>query len=475
MDRKVLSWLKKNISLIRKRTAPSPLARKIGRVFQILMLLILCTFVFWRALLYRDVNSRLAQIRAGGFPASGTELNVWCHRVPDTENGALVLTQAFALRHTFPDVRSNEVMEIKLPGKTNNWSPNTVGLVEAYVQTNALALAKVQEALRFSRFSFPVDFSYGPDSQLPHLAGLKEMARIAALQNALDVQGGHPEEWAERVELQLRLAGTLDGEPILISHLVRNSIISMAVKTTERSLNGVTPHEEACQHLQTAFTHAGATNLLPAALAGERAMLIPIFRMSWKEIQSSGQGDGPENQPRKPQRYSGKPATLLWLTGFLERDLDFFLGRMLQSISLAALPPPENLAMTNNLDMANTIAQKRAYFYSSLLLPSFSRIAVREASTQAVIRLTITALAVERFRLANNRLPESLGELTPKFLEAVPIDPFDGTPLRYRRVGSGFIVYSVDADGHDDDGRQAPERKKLEDKTSYDLTFTVER
>jgi hypothetical protein len=33
----------------------------------------------------------------------------------------------------------------------------------------------------------------------------------------------------------------------------------------------------------------------------------------------------------------------------------------------------------------------------------------------------------------------------------------------------------VDADGHDDGGREPPENKKFADKTSYDITFIVER
>jgi hypothetical protein len=469
------SWLKKEINPFRKRPARSPLARKIGRVFQILILLGLCTVAFWRVQLYRDIHRRFSQIRAAGLPASGAELNLWRPAVPDAENGALVLTQAFALHRTFPDVRSNEVMRTKLLGRTKDWSPTTWALVEAYVQTNSLASAKVQEALQLSRFRFPVDLSYGPDSQLPHLGALKELARIAAFQTALGVQGGSAEEWPKHVELQLKLAGTLDDEPILISHLVRNAIIRIAVQATERSLNRVTPSEDACRRLQSAFTHAGETNLLPSALVGERAMMIPVFRLSWKEIQSSSQGDEPGTQARKPQRYSGKPATFLWLTGFLERDLDFFLVTMEKCISLAELPLPARLSLTNYFEAAREIAERRTYIMSSMLLPSLSRVVVRDASNQALIELATSALAVERFRLAEGRLPTNLKELTSRFFDTVPIDPFDGNPVRYRRLPNGYLVYSVDADGHDDGGLEAPERKKATDNGSYDITFIVER
>ena len=107
-------------------------------------------------------------------------------------------------------------------------------------------------------------------------------------------------------------------------------------------------------------------------------------------------------------------------------------------------------------------------------LPSISRLVVSEASTQARIRLATTALAVEAFRRAQGHLPVALKELTPQFLAAVPTDPFDGAPLRYRLLPRGYIIYSVDADGHDDGGREPPENKKSADTNSYDLTFIME-
>ena len=204
-------------------------------------------------------------------------------------------------------------------------------------------------------------------------------------------------------------------------------------------------------------------------------MMIPVFRQSWKESQSSNQGDEPGSQPQKPQRYSGKPATFLWLTGFFERDLDFFLGTMEKCISLAGLPLPGRLGLTNYFESVCTIAQKRTYILSSMLLPSLSRVVMREASNQALLELATSALAVERFRLAEGRLPTNLKELTPRFLDTVPIEPFDGNPVRYRRLASGYVIYSVDADGHDDGGVEAPEHKKATDNSSYDITFIVER
>jgi hypothetical protein len=77
--------------------------------------------------------------------------------------------------------------------------------------------------------------------------------------------------------------------------------------------------------------------------------------------------------------------------------------------------------------------------------------------------------------LLKGHLPENLNELMPQFLPAVPIDPFDGQPLRCHRLAKGYVIYSVGSDGHDDGGREKPADWKSGDKTTYDITFAVER
>jgi hypothetical protein len=46
---------------------------------------------------------------------------------------------------------------------------------------------------------------------------------------------------------------------------------------------------------------------------------------------------------------------------------------------------------------------------------------------------------------------------------------------RQQVVRIGYKIYSVDAEGHDDGGRERPVSKKPGDKQTYDITFIVER
>ena len=119
-------------------------------------------------------------------------------------------------------------------------------------------------------------------------------------------------------------------------------------------------------------------------------------------------------------------------------------------------------------------ATKYPYILSGLLLPALGKAFNKDAGNIALLRAAQTALAIERYRLAHdNQPPESLQNLLPDFLSAVPIDPFDGQPLRFKKPGKGYVVYSVGSDREDDGGKEKQPGDKSD--SGYDLTFSVTR
>lgn len=86
----------------------------------------------------------------------------------------------------------------------------------------------------------------------------------------------------------------------------------------------------------------------------------------------------------------------------------------------------------------------------------------RGCGTSALHRMAILNLALRRFELAHGRMPGSLDELVPTYLAALPLDPFDGQPMRWE--AQKRWVYSVGNNGVDDRGdHQKPERTVEED------------
>jgi len=105
---------------------------------------------------------------------------------------------------------------------------------------------------------------------------------------------------------------------------------------------------------------------------------------------------------------------------------------------------------------------------------NYSELVSRDAGVIAHLRTAQVALALERWRLTHNgNVPDSLAGLAPNFLPAIPIDPFDDQPLRYKKLARGYVVYSIGPNFTDDGGKEKPADAK--DTDHYDITFTVER
>jgi hypothetical protein len=69
--------------------------------------------------------------------------------------------------------------------------------------------------------------------------------------------------------------------------------------------------------------------------------------------------------------------------------------------------------------------------------------------SHAALRCADVGMAAERYRRKHGNWPLSLADLVPQYLQAVPLDPFDGHPLRYRITDRGAVVYSIGEDGRD--------------------------
>jgi hypothetical protein len=444
--------------------------------FAVCIVIVIAAFVVWRVNLTRDVNARLAAIRAASLPTSGAELNNYYPAVPDNENAALVMTQAFALMRNYPDSRSNEIANFKIPPRGQPLTEEQKQLLTGYVEMNAAVLAKASEAVKLSKSRYPIDLSPGFDVLLPHLAKLRHLAKTAEFEGLLSLNVGHPSDTDVSIENILGIARTLDDEPSDLSWILRVRIITMAGMVLERRLNASSGSDPELAELVSMFAAVGNTNLFARTHIGVRAMAIPYFGMTWTEINGLTETGTRREELANELSVPAWQRILFPVTGIFERDLRYFLGAMETNIALTSLPPPRNLIAKDELTKAIEEAARHHYHLSVMFLQFLGGESL-EAECSARVRLATTALAVERFRLAHGRLPENLNELVPQFLSALPVDPFDpaNAGLRYHCLAKGYVIYSVGRDGHDDGGREKPADWKSSDKTTYDITFTVER
>jgi hypothetical protein len=95
------------------------------------------------------------------------------------------------------------------------------------------------------------------------------------------------------------------------------------------------------------------------------------------------------------------------------------------------------------------------YIVAKLVVPGLTPMIVRYRRRSAELRATAVVLALRQYQQAEQHSPQTLQDLVPKYLSEVPVDPFDGKPLRYRlRTDGRWIVYSVGPNQLDENGEQ---------------------
>jgi hypothetical protein len=425
-------------------------------------------FIVWRIQLARDVNHELNAIHAAGLPVNGEELDKYYAKVPDDQNAALVMEQAFALMRNYPDGRSNEVDHIEFRTTDLPLTPEEHELMVGYFIMNSNALAKAEEAVKLPASRYPIDFSWGAATLLGHLAHLREFGLLERFRARSDLDTNRLVDSSLAIISILGLADTLNDEPDLIAKLVRMTLQSMAVESLERRLNASEPSSNELTNLYTEFLKAEKTNQLPQAFVAERAAWSPYFRGSLAELTRLSDGD---ERPPLP----GTQPLILRFSGFFERDLRFYLAGIRTNIALANMPPPKTLLVSNVQAELEQESKANYYVMSAMMLPGLGGVFNRDATTLAQIRAAQIALQIESFRFQHGQLPKTLGDLVPQFIPALPTDPFDGQPMRYHTLTNGYVIYSVGRDLHDNGGRERPPDAKSSDKTEYDITFTVHR
>lgn len=424
----------------------------------------------WR--LHRDVKQQIAGIKADGLPTTAEELEDWYKPLANSTNAAIFYEELF------------EGLPTNTPGRVVSLSRNEPlsSVVSNQLRT---AVSKHSDSLRLARRGTPltsarysVDLSEGVNARIPHAAKLKTMSQLLRAEAVLNIAERRPDAAAEAILAIHRAARTLDEEPVLISALVVVAMDSIGFSTLERLLNHLALDRNQLAQFSHAATLADRTNRFVKGLIADRAMYNEIIGMAQYDIARLRQvAPGDEEEERFDP--APQPGWIWNLIGFFERDRAFYLRAMATNIHVAKLPPPEFLRAGKAAEELTVQARRGYYIFSSLFLPAFERLGSRDAEASARARTALVALAVEDWRISHaGKTPDSLDELVPTHLKQIPTDPFDGKPLRYKKLPRGYVAYSIGRDNKDDGGKEQPPRgTKLKgaERFQYDITFVVER
>lgn len=330
------------------------------------------------------------------------------------------------------------------------------------------AIEELRTAAKLPDSRFPLEYDKDDPASilLPHLAALNGCSQMLQLRAVAELQLGQSDKATADTQLIFRLIDASHEEPFLISHLVRVVMVNMALQPI---YEGLADHKWSDAQLVALDSDLAKLDFLADYQRSMRSEAVYTGRMLdylqrtrrigayWAMFNAGGTTvDQIINRlfPLVP-------------SGWFRQNKISFAKFYLQDCLPAADPqkreffPQIARQAATNLDQAMDHPNSSNLAMKMLISPVKNQLGdqnstVRKfAYAQESADLARVAIALERFRLARGKYPESLDQLAPQFMSEVPNDLIGGQPLKYRLTNGAFVLYSIGWNEKDDGGISA--------------------
>lgn len=366
----------------------------------------------------------------------------------DAQNAAPIYEKAFARLH---DAREDEKKVDNPPtGDSDRFDPNEPATL-AFLAGQAETISELRRAAAMPACRFDADLM-GPELNvmLPVLNEERNAANVLGLDAHEAMARGRTSLAIDDVQTIFGMSRHFGQRPLLVSGLVGIGIDGLGSRMLEDVLPMVKSQDELAGLKLEQLPSLGQA--FRQALLGEECFGVILY------------ANFPQSAARAPQSVivqslgDGLEGTFVrtYLLG-----LDAYVDLLTQLQEMAKQPYYLEAGRLNSEDFYHG-----GGLMMSILAPSMRRALQSLAQGEARELCAQTAVAMTRYRLDHGTLPSHLGDLVPGYMQSVPLDPFDGHPLRLVTRDGKWIVYSIGPDGVDDGGAELLNGKG-------DITFTL--
>lgn len=451
------------------------------------VLVVAISFVIMRNNRRSAVEKYKAELRAKGEKISFTELGF--PRQPEDPEGLQRLTNAVKRMINNNNFNPGEItaMQFVAPGKAQvNWrSPKlTLGSSQTtnWISWEALQAHMFGASNELMEIHAAVEqpirvFMYDPEQtvmkvQYPFIQMRSAVQWLRG--DCIDaLHAGDRSRALRDIHTLMQLTEFNKEDPALVAQMIRVAVAGSNLSVTWEALQNKDWTEGELTAMQKDLEHLDLSRVFEIAWVGERASAEMIFN---KMVSGSARLMITELFPStgKPTiRYHIRNAftAAVWQLN-ADKDELFALKQFQDVIECARNArlkswPDTYACLTNQMFEMNEAFGSASGLGASKYLISACCLPISTGAFRSIVhnetlrRLTLTAIALKRFQLRHGHFPSALNELVPEFISAVPIDPMNIQPLRYRLNADGtFVLYSVGEDGKDDGGDPTPTNSK---------------
>ena len=306
-------------------------------------------------------------------------------------------------------------------------------------------------------------------SPTPLFAAMPQFSPTQTVTNALVVramaacEGGNSPSACQSVQAVLRLVDAAAREPLLIGVLVAVTNHEKGEEAVWAILKKRQATGTELQALQASLATLDFRKAVLMEMRGELAAAVDVMEYvqagphRLPELMGPLLWDGNSPSPAPPTLKR-----LLW--GLVPSGLFDHNKAVIATMEIEQIIRPLRLGNAHDVlrHLAAFDAELKVHqgpFHPhhrlvDVMAPAFSSVIERTFEADAIRRQAVIACALERYYLQNKSYPAALVELVPTLLAAVPADPMDDKPMRYRKTDDGrYMLWSVGFDLKDDGGK----------------------
>jgi hypothetical protein len=420
----------------------------------------------------QEIEAELARLRDASEPVSTEDMESY-YAIPAgakdttdlwTSASAALFTDQYDADAAGIDVVDRSRRAHKLPPPGKPWPE--LARAQRLLQKYRRPLDQLQQAARSGGAArYPTSFRDGVAMEMPHLQELMAAVRALRLQAQVRAHEGDSAAAIESVNTIFAAGKSLETYPNSVGQLICQACYSTGFSALKDMLPYVDFSDSQLAQLSQPLDRSAAEEGLYRAMLGERVMGLTGLDDAEEFLEFLTTEDA-EVGMRITAEQAQNFAKVAPFTQ--QRDTWFYLRHMRGVVEASQQPWPERLQTADRLesewkalgdktrlgkeDFASLqeAAASDRIIIALLIAPPFQASFAADARFIALRDLTKTTLAIERYRNKHGQPPDALDQLKPTYLTTIPIDPFDGNPLRYIRDSSQYLVYSIGRDRKDD-------------------------
>ncbi len=305
---------------------------------------------------------------------------------------------------------------------------------------------------------------------LPYLGQTRRMVRLLAHDGVLAAREGDGHRAAESVLAMLRIAHHTREFPCLITDLVSVALMESAAGTlgTIIEAHPSVIRDSDLVRLSHAFGTFNGGGPFELALASEQAFCDDILQRAFTDdgrgngrltpggvkLLETLQGGGSQQGDESGASTALGPVAMVAMADRASQRREY--AAQVNAVR-AWLATPPWLRGNEMPDRFSPVQQpdplwRERYLPVHILLPALTTAGWKMERAAFERDAACAVIALELHKRRTGSYPGALADVGSMLLPRVPVDPFDGHPIKYRLIDGTPVLYSIGVDRKDDDG-----------------------